>query len=245
MILKALLAERDEAYAEFNRRLIPTVAPETIIGVRVPRLRKLAKTYAGTDEAKRFMNSLPHERFEENALHGLLIAEMRDFDDCINALERLLPHIDNWAVCDTIAPRCFAKNRRALMIRIKRWLVSEKPYTQRFAMGMLMRHFLEDAFDPEVLRLPIEVDSDHYYVQMMQAWFYATALAKRWAETLPYIEQHRLSPWVHNKTIQKACESYRIPADRKALLKRMKRIIGRAAQSGESVRQSQRSAPRA
>ena len=222
-VRERLFALRDGDYAAFQAKLTPGVAPEAFIGVRVPELRKLTKELAGSPEAAAFLAELPHEYYDENMLHGLLVTGLRGREECIIETERFLPYVDNWAVCDTLAPRALAEDRPALLRDIRRWAASEKVYTCRFGIGMLMRFFLDSDFSPELLEIPAAVRSEEYYVRMMVAWFFATALAKQWDAALPYIEGGRLDKWTHNKTISKACESFRVPAGRKELLRGLRR----------------------
>ena len=222
-VRERLFAMRDADYAAFQTKLTPGFAPEAFIGVRVPELRKLAKELAGSPEAAAFLSELPHEYFDENMLHGLLVTGMKDRDACLAETERFLPYVDNWAVCDTLAPRALAKDRPALLKDIRRWAASERVYTCRFGIGMLMRFFLDADFAPELLEIPAAVRSEEYYVRMMIAWFFATALAKQWDAALPYVEGGRLDKWTHNKTISKACESFRVPEERKAYLRGLRR----------------------
>ena len=212
-------------YRDFHSKLMPTVEKKKIIGVKIPNIRKLAKQIANTPDACEFMSSLPHEYYEENNLHAFLIAELKDFDNCIFELERFLPFVDNWATCDSLRPKCFKFNTDRLLECIYRWISSDKPYTVRFGIEMLMLYYLEDNFDEKYLKLVAEVRSDEYYVNMMIAWYFATALAKQYEATLPYIETKKLSIWIHNKTIQKACESYRITDDKKVFLRTFKAKI--------------------
>ncbi len=222
-ILEELLALKDEEYGDFQAKLTPGIPRETFIGVRVPELRKLAKRIKGAPETADFLQSLPHKYYDENMLHGLLISEMKDYDACIKAVDEFLPYVDNWAVCDTMSPKIFKKNKTALLDKIKGWSVSKDTYTCRFGLEMLMSFFLDDEFKEEYLEIPASVHSDEYYVQMMIAWFFATALAKQWDAAVKYIEEGRLDTWVHNKTIQKARESYRITAEQKEYLKTLKK----------------------
>ena len=190
--------------------------------MRSPELKKLAKAIKGTPEAAAFLEALPHTYLEENNLHALLLNGLRDYEALQTALERFLPHVDNWATCDTLNPAAFRKNRGRLLPEVRRWLDSGAVYTVRFAMGTLMHHFLEEDFSPDCLSWVGEVDDNNYYVNMMQAWFFATALAKQWDAALPWLTERRLSPWVHRKTIQKAVESYRITPEQKVLLKSLR-----------------------
>lgn len=221
-IRETLFSLRDEKFAAFQARLIPNVAPERIIGVRTPTLRKLAKTLRGSGEAEEFLKALPHEFFEENHLHAFLLCEMKDFDACVQAVEDFLPYVDNWATCDQMSPGVFRKNKQALLPYIRCWIASERCYTRRFGTGMLMSHFLDEDFREEYLRLVSDKRSEEYYVNMMIAWYFATALAKQYEAALPYLENRRLDPWVHNKTIQKAVESFRVSDEHKACLRALK-----------------------
>ena len=216
---KKLFELSDKQYASFQAKLIPNVSREKFIGVRVPVLRKFAKEFEKEPECRDFLNALPHTYYDENLLHSILLSKMKDYDQCISAVENFLPYIDNWAVCDTLSPKVFNKHRDKLIFKIKDWIASDKTYTCRFGIGMLMIHYLDKDFKPEYLELPCEVDSEEYYVKMMVAWYYATALAKQWDMTIPYIEEHRLPEWIHKKTIQKACESYRITDAQKTYLR--------------------------
>lgn len=221
-IRETLFSLRDEKFAAFQARLIPNVAPERIIGVRTPALRKLAKTLRGSGEAEEFLKALPHDFFEENNLHAFLLCEMKDFDACVQAVEDFLPYVDNWATCDQMSPGVFRKNKQALLPYIRCWIASERCYTRRFGTGMLMSHFLDEDFREEYLRLVSDKRSEEYYVNMMIAWYFATALAKQYEAALPYLENRRLDPWVHNKAIQKAVESFRVSDEHKACLRALK-----------------------
>lgn len=222
-IKEKLFELQDKAYAEFQSKLTPGIARESFIGVRVPVARKLAKEYQKEAEASSFLARLPHDFFDENMLHGLLISEIKDYDSCIENVESFLPYVDNWAVCDIMSPKVFKKHKEELLVKVMEWAASSHTYTCRFGIEMLMTHYLDNDFKSEYLEIPAGVQSEEYYVNMMLAWFYATALAKQWDETIPYLTQKRLSRWVHNKTIQKACESYRITAEQKQYLKTLKR----------------------
>ena len=221
-IRETLLSLRDEKFAAFQARLIPNVAPERVIGVRTPALRKLAKTLRGSGQAEEFLKALPHEFFEENNLHTFLLCKMKDFEACVQAVEDFLPYVDNWATCDQMSPKVFRKNKQALLPYIRCWIASERCYTRRFGTGMLMSHFLDEDFREEYLRLVSDKRSEEYYVNMMIAWYFATALAKQYEAALPYLENRRLDPWVHNKTIQKAVESFRVSDEHKACLRALK-----------------------
>ena len=217
-----LFALRDEKYQAFNAKLIPTIDPSLVIGVRTPAMRKLAKELSGTEDAAEFMAALPHEYFEENNLHGFLIENIRDYDACIAALEAFLPYIDNWATCDQTSPKALGKHPNELRARIEVWMNSEHPYTIRYGVGMLMRWFLGDRFEMSDLERVAALRSGEYYVNMMVAWYFATALAAQYEATLPYIERKRLPDWTHNKAIQKAVESYRVTPEQKEYLKTLK-----------------------
>ena len=221
-IESALFALQDKEYRTFTAKLIPTVPARRIIGVRTPELRSLAKTYIRRDDISAFLTALPHRYFEENQLHAFLLCEMKDFDRCVEATAAFLPYIDNWATCDQLSPKVFAKHKAALLEYIRTWLDSNDTYTVRFAVGMLMEHFLDADFSPAYLQTAAAIRSDEYYVNMMVAWYFATALAKQYEAALPLIEQHALPPWTHNKAIRKAIESRRIPDAHKAYLRTLK-----------------------
>lgn len=223
-ILKELLDLREEEYADFQSRLTPGIDRERFIGVRIPKLRKLAGIFKKTTASKEFLGELPHYYFEENMLHGLLIAEIKDYDMCIAELEKFLPFIDNWAVCDVLSPKVFKKHRTELFSEIRKWSNSKDTYICRFGIGMLMRYFLDEDFTPEHLKIPANIHSEEYYVNMMLAWYFATALAKQWKDTIVLLETGALDKWVHNKIIQKARESFRITGGQKEYLKGLKRI---------------------
>lgn len=222
-IRQLLFDLRDEEYARFQAKLTPTVAQQLFIGVRVPLARKLAKQLSTSKEAQAFLRELPHQYYDENMLHGLLLNEIRDYEECLERVEAFLPYVDNWAVCDTLSPKVFKKHKPELLSKIREWSASKETYTCRFGMEMLMTHFLDEDFCPEYLEIPAQVRSEEYYVRMMVAWFYATALAKQWDATIPYLEKQWLEPWPHNKTIQKAIESYRITDSQKEYLRTLKR----------------------
>ena len=218
-IATQLFALQDKTYAGFQSKLIPTIPRETIIGVRTPELRKMAKQVSKTPAAQEFMQTLPHRYFDENQLHAFILSEEKDFDACIAELERFLPYVDNWATCDQLSPKCFKKHTQELTPYIRRWMASRHTDTTRFGMGMLMRYYLDEAFKPEYLEWVAVVQSEEYYIRMMQAWLFATALAKQWDAAFLYIGQHRLHPWTCNKAIQKAVESYRITDEQKRILR--------------------------
>lgn len=221
-IREKLFALRDEKYKKFNTALIPTVDPDTVIGVRTPDIRKLAKECYNSGNYQDFLNSLPHRYFEENNLHGYIVEQIKDYQTCLNEIEKLLPYIDNWATCDTISPNVFKKNKDKLLPRIDEWLNSQKTYVIRFGVCMLMKHFLDEDFHESTLKKVAKIKSCEYYVKMVVAWFFATALTKQYSATLPYIEKKVLEPWTHNKAIQKAIESFRITKEQKEYLKTLK-----------------------
>lgn len=222
-ILNRLLAFKDDGYKTFHSKLMPTVNAETIIGVRVPHIRKLCKEIKGTPLAERFINSLPHKFYEENNLHACLLGGITDFYEAISKVEAFLPYINNWATCDMLSVKAFKNDRQKLLPYIKNWLKSEETYTVRFAIKMLMDHFLDEDFDKKYLKMVALAKSDEYYINMMCAWYFATALAKQYESTLPYIENGNLPNFVHNKTISKACESFRVSENAKQYLKTLKR----------------------
>ncbi len=217
-----LLNLQDKSFADFQAGLLPGIERSSIIGVRLPILRDVAKELIKDGTSEELMKNLPHKFFEENLLHSIFISEMKDFDECVTETDRFLPFVDNWAVCDTMSPKSFKKNREKLLIKIRKWAESREVYTCRFGIKMLMNHFLDGDFREELLQIPASVKSEEYYVNMMIAWFFATALAKQWEPTVKYLENRSLSAWVHNKTIQKARESFRITAEQKTYLKSLK-----------------------
>lgn len=221
-IRQRLFELQDVPYRDFQVKLIPNIQAETMIGVRTPVLRTLAKEYRRREEIGEFLADLPHAWFDENQLHAFIVSGIRDFDECMKQTERFLPYIDNWATCDQMSPKVFGRHRPELLRRIREWILSDRTYTVRFAIGMLMEHFLGEDFDSEFPEMVAAVRSEEYYVNMMIAWYFATALAKQYDAALPYLEEERLEVWTHNKTIQKAVESNRISPDRKAYLKTLK-----------------------
>ena len=255
-LVKRLLAEQDLKYRDFHASLLPNIDKKSIIGVRVPTMRKIAKEFVDsavkgaakglktvpTDVAK-FLDNLPHKYFEENQVHLFAVERIKDFDECLRRIEQFLPYIDNWAVCDGKSPKALLKDEAQFLERIQAWIKSNHPYTVRFGVNMLMNFFLDECFSKEHLKLIAAIDenlfdddstgaaqasvnaarpTDRYYVQMVIAWYMATALAKQWNATFPYIKGRKLSPWIHAKTIQKACESYRITAEQKEILRKLK-----------------------
>ncbi|MBQ7144558.1 MAG: DNA alkylation repair protein [Oscillospiraceae bacterium] len=218
-IREELFRLQDLSYRDFQIKLIPTVRPEAVIGVRTPELRRLAKDLCKRGEAAAFLAELPHSCFDENQLHAFILSEMKDFPSCLAEVDRFLPYVDNWATCDQLSPKVFKKHRAELLPAIIRWLDDGRTYVVRFGIGMLMEHFLDADFDPAYPALVSKIQSEEYYVRMMIAWYFATALAKQADAVLPYLEQRRLDPWTHNKTIRKAVESYRITPEQKAYLR--------------------------
>lgn len=218
-----LFSNQDLKYKTFHEKLMPTVNSDTVIGVRTPVLKKIAKDYFGSKEQVEFIKKLPHKYYEENNLHAFFIAGIKEFDLCIAEIEKFLPYIDNWATCDGLRPKCFKKNTDRLLPYIEKWLKSKHTYTIRFAMEMLMVFFLDELFCEKYPEMISSVKSDEYYVKMMQAWYFATALAKHWESVFPYIKENRLPVWVHNKSVQKAIESYRITNEQKEILRQYKR----------------------
>ncbi len=210
---------RDEKYQEFQSKLVPNIPKETIIGVRTPDMRKIAKDIKGTKEAEEFLTELPHKYYEENLVHFFLVAMIKDFDECVEAVEKFLPFVDCWPVCDQSSPKVFKKNHEKLLPLIKKWIGSDHVYTARFGIRMLMNEFLDEDFKPEYLEWVAAVDGEDYYIKMMVAWYFATALAKKYDETVVYIEERRLEPWTYKKAIQKAVESYRVTDEHKEHLK--------------------------
>ena len=219
-ILNNLMAMQDLSYKAFHSKLIPNVDPDLIIGVRIPELRSFAKKL-NKDDVEKFMAELPHKYYEENNLHAFLIEQI-DFDECIAALDAFLPFVDNWATCDMMRPKVFKKHLPELLEHIKIWIASTETYTVRFGLETLMCYYLDDEFKPGYLELAANIKSDEYYVNMMGAWFFATALAKQYDAAVQYIENNCLDNWVHNKTIQKAVESYRVSKEHKLYLKSLK-----------------------
>ena len=222
-IQKELFSRQDKEYMKFLSKLMPNVSEDTIIGVRIPEIRKLAKKLVKNNEYEDFLKELPHKYYDENLLHGAIISENKDFENCIESLDSFLPFVDNWAVCDTISPKIFKKHKKELIEKIKEWSQSDKTYTCRFGVEMLMTHFLDEDFKKEYLEMVANIHSEEYYVKMVIAWFFATALAKQWDYAVIYLENNKLDVWVHNKTIQKARESLRILEDKKGYLKGLKR----------------------
>lgn len=221
-IVSRLRQRADEGYRTFHMRLVPNVEPARILGVRVPEVRALARSLAGTPEAEAFLRELPHEYYEENNLHAFLLERERDYGALIEALNRFLPFVDNWATCDSLSPALFKKHPDGLPEQALQWMQSDQTYTVRFGIGVLMRYYLDEGFRPEYAERVAAVRSEEYYVRMMVAWYFATALAAREEDALPYLTGRRLDPWTHHRAIQKAIESNRISPERKQFLRTLR-----------------------
>lgn len=217
-----LFAMQDLKYRDFHAKLMPTVEKESVIGVRVPVLRTYAKKFGKTEEAKQFLEILPHQYYEENNLHGLLIDQMKDYELCIEELIRFLPYINNWATCDILSVKAVKGHLDSYIKNIYQWLESDYTYTIRFGINMLMRYYLEEEFKIEYPEKVAAISSEEYYVNMARAWYFATALAKKYDQVLPFLEEQKMDVWTHNKTIQKAIESYRITPEQKEYLRTLK-----------------------
>lgn len=219
---KNLKKLQDLKYRDMQVKIIPNLEPSSIIGVRTPELKAMAKEILKSGDYEDFLNDLPHKYFEENQLHAFILSGMKDADECFEELEKFLPYVDNWATCDQMSPKIFKKHKDELLKRVKVWIASGEPYTIRFGVGMLMEHFLDDDYDTKYPAMVAKLRSDEYYVNMMIAWYFATALAKQYDTIIPYIEKKKLDKWTHNKAIQKSVESYRITDEQKAYLKTLK-----------------------
>lgn len=222
-IVKRLFQMKDTEYAALQQKIIPSAKAGMSIGVRTPMLRSFAKELFRDPDKDEFLSSLPHQYLDENQLHAFIISLEKDFDKCVAEVNRFLPFVDNWATCDQLSPKVFKKEPAKLLSQIMGWIRSDKTYTVRFAVGMLMQYYLDGLFDPEYADMVAEIRSDEYYINMMRAWFFATALAKQYDSIIPYIEENRLDDWTHNKAIQKSIESRRISDERKAYLKTLKK----------------------
>ena len=222
-VQKELFSFQDLGYRDFQSELMPTVDKEKIIGVRTPQLRKFANEFAKTEASKVFLETLPHKYYEENNLHGFLIEKIKDYDACIRELDRFLPYVDNWATCDMMSPKVLKNNPEKLLKTVEKWMQSEHTFVVRYAIGCLMKYYLEEYFDLRYLEMAAGVNSEEYYIKMMQAWYLATALAKQYDATIDFLKENKLEVWVHNKTIQKAVESYRITPEQKVYLRTLKR----------------------
>ena len=222
-IRKELRKLQDTGYRDMQVTIIPSVSADSIIGVRTPALRQLAKEFSKHEDVSLFLEELPHKYFEENQLHAFILSGMKDAESCIELVDAFLPYVDNWATCDQMSPKIFRKNKKLLLEYVDKWIRSDHTYVKRFAIGMLMEHFLDEDFKTSYLTRVSMIRSDEYYVNLMTAWYFATALAKQYEAALPFIEKHKLDIWTHNKTIQKAVESYRITPEQKEYLKTLKR----------------------
>ena len=222
-VIDELLKSKDLEYKTFQSKLISNIDSSTMIGVRTPKLKSIAKDLYKNNDYELFLNSLPHDYYEENIIHGLVISEIKDYDLCINYIDKFLPYIDNWAVCDQTNPKVFKKHKKEVMVKINEWIKSKEVYKIRFGVKTLMNYFLDDDFNKDYLKLPLIIKNDDYYVKMMIAWFYATALAKQYDETIKIIESNELDIFIHNKTIQKAIESFRVTDEHKKYLRTLKR----------------------
>ena len=221
-IKQMLFDLQDRKYGEFQAKLIPNIDPASIIGVRTPVLRDLAKKLRNDPETGTFLDSLPHDYFDENQLHAFLISEEKSFEECIKRVEEFLPYIDNWATCDQLSPKVFKKHTGELLSYIDKWIGLDKTYTVRFGIGMLMQHYLDENFDAAYPEKVAKIRSEEYYVNMMTAWYFATALAKQYDAVIPYIEEKKLDVWTHNKAIQKCVESRRISPEQKEYLRSLR-----------------------
>lgn len=221
-IEQKIISYQDLEYREFQAKLTPSISKDSLIGVRNPDVKKIAKEIIKNGEDDLFINSLPHRYYEENNLHSYIISECKDYDKTIKLLDEFLPYVDNWATCDIIVPKVFKKNLDKLFKEINRWIKSDKTYSIRFGIKMLMSFYLDESFKKEYLNIPLEIKSDEYYVNMMIAWYYSTALVKQYEDTIKIIENKKLDKWIHNKSIQKAIESFRISEDKKEYLRNLK-----------------------
>ena len=219
---KKLYELQDLKYRDMQIKIIPNIDPESVIGVRTPELKAMAKEMLKAGDYMAFLGKLPHKYFEENQLHAFIISGIKDMDVCMEELEKFLPYVDNWATCDQMSPNIFKKHREILLIHMKKWITSGKTYSVRFGVGMLMEHFLDEDYDPKYPEMVAKLRSKEYYVNMMIAWYFATALAKQYESILPYIEGKQLDDWTHNKAIQKSVESRRITEEQKTYLKSLK-----------------------
>ena len=221
-IIDELFRLQDTEYRDFQRKLIPTAPPDSMIGVRTPELRQLAGQLKDRPDIGEFLHDLPHKYFDENQLHAFIISGMKDFDACIGEVSRFLPYVDNWATCDQMSPKVFRKHRPELLAFIREWMASGETFTVRFGIGMLMQHYLDEDFNAAYPELVAGIRSEEYYINMMRAWYFATALAKQYEAAIPFLENRRLDDWTHNRAIQKAIESYRITPEQKVYLKSLK-----------------------
>ena len=224
-IIKTLYAVADEGYRDFQSSLIPTVNKESVIGVRTPVLRKIARDMIKSGEYKDFISHLPHKYFEENQLHAFILSNLNDFNFVIDGVSQFLPYVDNWATCDQMSPRVFVKNTDKLLPHIKKWIKSKDVYAVRFSILCLMRYFLDDGFDVKYADMVANIKSDEYYINMMRAWYFATEAAKHFDKILPYFKQNKIDDWTRRRAIQKAIESYRITPENKVILRQIKKDI--------------------
>ena len=222
VLIEKLKKFQDMKYRDMQIRIIPSVDPKSVIGVRTPDLKAIAKDILRSGDYRNFLEGLPHEYFEENQIHSFIISGMKDLGECMEELEIFLPYVDNWATCDQLSPKIFKKHKDVVLEHIKQWIKSDKTYTVRFGIGMLMGHFLDDDFDPVYPEMVAGIRSDEYYINMMIAWYFATVIAKQYESVIPYIEGKRLDDWTHNKAIQKCLESRRITEEKKSYLKSLK-----------------------
>ena len=221
-LYERLIREQDEGYRAFQTKLVPNIPPETILGVRTPQLRAIAKEVFQSGERETFLRDLPHRYYEENLIHFFVLSMVKDFESCVREVEAFLPYVDCWPVSDQATPKAFRKNHEKLLPYVKKWIASEQVYTARFGIRMLMNEYLGEDFREEYPELVASKRGEDYYLKMMVAWYFATALAKRYEETLPYLEEHKLEDWVHKKAIQKALESYRVTDAHKEYLKSLR-----------------------
>ena len=222
-IREELFKLQDKKYRDFQAKLIPTVDIDSIIGIRTPELRSYAKILIKNNNYLSFLEELPHKYFDENQLHAFIISEIKSYDECVFYINKFLPYVDNWATCDQMSPKVFKKHREELLDQIRLWIKSNEIYTIRFGIGMLMQHYLDDYFKIDYLKMVSGIKSKEYYVNMMRAWYFATALTKQYNATIPFIEKYKLDRWTHNKAIQKAIESYRITEEQKEYLRSFKK----------------------
>lgn len=221
-IIKELFNKQDIKYRDFQAKLIPSKTADDMIGVRTPELRKYAKELLKREDSGEFLEILPHEYFDEDQLHAFIISGIKDYDKCMQEVDKFLPFVDNWATCDQLSPKVFKKHRTELLKQINKWIKSKETYTVRFAIRMLMEHFIDENFDVKYPEMVAKIRSDEFYINMMIAWYFATALAKQYDAVLPFIEEKKLDKWTHNKAIQKSVESYRITTEQKEYLKTLK-----------------------
>ncbi|MCR5367748.1 DNA alkylation repair protein [Eubacterium sp.] len=221
-IIKELFNKQDIKYRDFQAKLIPSKTADDMIGVRTPELRKYAKELLKREDIGEFLEILPHEYFDEDQLHAFIISGIKDYDKCMQEVDKFLPFVDNWATCDQLSPKVFKKHRTELLKQINKWIKSKETYTVRFAIRMLMEHFIDEDYDVKYTEMVAKIRSDEFYINMMIAWYFATALAKQYDAVLPFIEEKKLDKWTHNKAIQKSVESYRITTEQKEYLKTLK-----------------------